>query len=473
MPAFLSSRLAILLAMVVALGTGACDRSSSEGEHGDRDPNHRGAPAGERSGDGAGNRTADRRGTQHESSKHGSGGFGGAPANSTAVPVEVAAVARRSISFYIQSNGTLEAENEVDVVARTSGPIEELRTEEGRVVSKGRLLARIEDDEIRAQVEIGRVSLEEARLNFERAERLYGIQLVSPEEYEQAKSRFETARAQYQGNQLQLAYTEIRAPFSGRIVERYIDAAQQVSAGTPLFRLSDFDPLLCPVQVPERELPRLRLDQTAYLTVEAWPEERFDAKVLRISPVVDAGTGTIKVTLDVGARDKLRPGMFARVFLKTDTHDGAIVIPKSALSLESLGDTVFVHRDGSAERRDVEIGFEEGDSVEVLSGVSPGEQVVVVGQDGLSDGTPIQVLGSAGHSGGVQIATGDRSSAAPGRGRPDGGGIPDPNQMTPQDLERMKERMRSRGLTEADIEDRLERLRQRNKQSRDSPPTQR
>ena len=108
------------------------------------------------------------------------------------MPVEVATVERRSISFYIQSNGTLEAENEVDVVARTNGPIDELRTEEGRVVSKGQLLARIEDDEIRALVEIGRVSLQEARLNFERAERLYGIQLLSPEDYEQAGSRFDS-----------------------------------------------------------------------------------------------------------------------------------------------------------------------------------------------------------------------------------------------------------------------------------------
>ncbi|MCP4202708.1 MAG: efflux RND transporter periplasmic adaptor subunit [bacterium] len=400
MLAFLSSRLAVLLALVLALGAGACGRSAADGDardQGDRGRNHRRAPS-----------------------------------VSTAVPVEVAPVERRSISFYIQSNGTLEAENEVDVVARTNGPIEELRTEEGRVVSKGQLLARIDDDEIRSQVEIARVSLEEARLNFERAERLYSIQLVSPEEYEQARSRFETARAQYQGNQLQLGYTEIRAPFSGRIVARYIDAAQQVSAGTPLFRLSDFDPLLCPVQVPERELPRLVVGQAAYLTVEAWPEEPFDASVLRISPVIDADTGTVKVTLDVSARDKLRPGMFARVFLKTETHDSAVVVPKTALSLESLGDTVFVDRNGTAERRDVEIGFEEGDSVEVLSGVSPGELVVVVGQDGLSDGTPIQVLGGA-ESGSARTATG---------GHPPGGGPPDPSQMAPEDLERMKQRMR-------------------------------
>ncbi|MEE9293195.1 MAG: efflux RND transporter periplasmic adaptor subunit, partial [Acidobacteriota bacterium] len=114
--------------------------------------------------------------------------------------------------------------------------------------------------------------------------------------------------------------------------------------------------------------------------------------VLRISPVVDAATGTIKVTLQVRATDRLRPGMFSRVFIETATRQDAVVIPKAALSLDSIGDTVFVADGGTVSRRDVALGFEEGDFVEVVSGITDGEQVVVVGQDGLSEGTPIQVL---------------------------------------------------------------------------------
>jgi multidrug efflux pump subunit AcrA (membrane-fusion protein) len=84
--------------------------------------------------------------------------------------------------------------------------------------------------------------------------------------------------------------------------------------------------------------------------------------------------------------------MFARVFVETDTRPDTLVIPKSALSLESLGDTVYVAANGKADRREVDLGFREGDFVEALSGVDEGEQVVVVGQDGLSDGTPVRVL---------------------------------------------------------------------------------
>ncbi len=332
--------------------------------------------------------------------RQGRGGpAGGERGAAAAVPVEVAPVTRREISSFIETNGTLEAENEVDVVARVAGRIVELGVEEGVAVRRGQVMARIEDDEIRAQVEIARVGLKEAELNYERAQSLRREQLISAEEFEQTENRFETARAELEGNQILLGYTVVRAPFDGLVVARYVDFAEQVANGTRLFRVSDFTPLLCPIQVPERELPKLAVAQSAFLQVEAWPGERFEARVLRLSPVVEAASGTVKVTLEVDARGKLRPGMFARVFLRTDTRPAALVIPKAALSLESIGDTVYVAADGVARRREVELGFKEGDFVEVTSGLAEGEPVVVVGQDGLSDGTPIQVLGGGGPGG--------------------------------------------------------------------------
>jgi RND family efflux transporter MFP subunit len=125
-----------------------------------------------------------------------------------------------------------------------------------------------------------------------------------------------------------------------------------------------------PIQVPERELSKLRQGQRAYLTVEPWPGERFEARVLRISPVVDSATGTIKVTLETRPQGKLRPGMFSRVFVETDTRGSALVIPKAALSLESIGDTVYVVDGDVASRREIDLGFAEGDFVEARSGVA-------------------------------------------------------------------------------------------------------
>ena len=397
------------------------------------------------------------------------GGFGaGGPAAS--VPVEVAAVQRRSISSFIETNGTVEAENEVDIVARVTAPIVELKVEEGMEVRQGQLLARLDDSEIKSQAEISRVNLKEAELSYERAKTLRDSLLVSPEEFEQAQTRVDTARAQYESDRIQLSYTEIRAPFGGLIVSRYIDLAQQVNPGNPLFRISDFIPLLCPIQVPERDLPRLRLGQRAYLTFEAWPGERFTAEVLRIRPVVDAATGTVRVTLDVDAQGRLRPGMFARVYVETETRDDTLVIPKAALSLESIGDTVYVAAGEAASRRSVDLGFREGDFVEILTGVEEGEQVIVVGQDGLSEGTPVNVLAVDG----AQVAqrpapSPGQGSAMAGQGRPLQGqgpegdmprgpdGRPDFSKMSPEQLERAKEFMRARGLTDEQIEERLQR----------------
>ena len=218
---------------------------------------------------------------------------GGPPGGDVAVPVEVATVERRSISSFIETNGTLEAENEVDIVARVAGPIVRLEAEETMLVRRGDLLARIDPSEIEAQREIARVALDEARLACERAERLKQEELVSAEDYENAKAAFESAQAQFEGNEIELGYTEIRAPFDGLIIDRFIKFAQHVGNGDPLFRISDFDPLLCRIQVPERNLPVLRTGQRAHLTVEAWPGERFEAHVLRLSPVVDSSTGTV------------------------------------------------------------------------------------------------------------------------------------------------------------------------------------
>ncbi|MCP4663602.1 MAG: efflux RND transporter periplasmic adaptor subunit [bacterium] len=387
------------------------------------------------------------------------GGMPGSRAEATAaVPVEVMTVARRPISEHLETNGVLEAENEVDVVARISGPIVELLVEEGMEVKAGQILARIDDEELRAQVEIAAVNRDEAKLAFERARLSFGNELISQEAYDQTKSRLESMRAQLKSYDIQLGYTQISAPFDGLIVERYVKLAQHLSNGTRLFRISDFKPLLCPIRVPEKDLSRLRIGQPGHIEVEAFAETRFDARVLRISPVVDSATGTVKVTLEVDAQGKLRPGMFASVFLETDRHDDALVIPRTALVLDSLGDTVYVDDGGTAARREVRLGFREADLLEVLEGIADGEQIVVLGQDSLSDGTPITVLAATGPAEGP-----------PGRGQRGRGPRPDFSQMTSERLEMMKERMRSRGMSEEQIEERLEQMRERFSQE---PPPQ-
>lgn len=394
-----------------------------------------------------------RGGGEHGGGPPGEGGGGPAPA---AVPVEVAAIERRSVSSFLETNGSLEAENDVQIVARIQGPIVELAAEEGMRLKKGDLMLKIDETETLAQVEIAKVGLKEATRAHERAQAARDSEIISLEVYDAALAQLESAEAQLMNAEINFNYTSVKAPFDGIVVDRLVKLAENVTANQELFRFSEFDPLLCKIQVPEKELSRLRKGQTAYLNVEAWPGERFESSVLRISPVVDATTGTIRVTLQVRARGKLSPGMFARVFLVTDTHESAVVMPKRALSIESLSDIVFVVNDeGQAVRRDVELGYEETEVVEVLSGLEVGERVIVVGQDGLTDGTPIQVLKGPGADEAPPPSQAANFERPPGPG----GGM-DLSKATPEQLERVKKRMRERGMTDEQITQALARRRQ-------------
>ncbi|MDE3262084.1 MAG: efflux RND transporter periplasmic adaptor subunit, partial [Acidobacteriota bacterium] len=369
------------------------------------------------------------------------GGFGGGSAPVTAVPVEVMEILPGPISAFIETNGTLEAEREVDIVARTGGPLVALNTEEGVQVQAGEVLAQIDELEARAQVEISRVALQDAENAYERAKASLENAIVSQEVYDQAFSAFESAKAQLAGNEIQLGYTRITAPFDGLIIQRAVKFGETVTAGQQLFRISDFDPLLCVIGVPERDLARLSVGQPAILRVEAFPGEQFQGRVLRISPVVDSATGTIRVTLEVNRQGRLSPGMFAGVRLVTDVREDALIMPKRALSLESLADSVFVVEDGAAYRRNVILGYEEDDRVEVTSGLDRGDRVIVVGQDGLTDATPVQILAGPG------------AEERPARtaGAASGGGF----EMTEERRAAMRERMRARGMTDEAIDERL------------------
>ncbi len=395
----------VLIVAVLAMGGCSAKEESSNGH----DPGHRGPDPGAASLD----------------------------ARTASVPVRVERVARRSISEFLRASGTLEAENEVDLVARAVGPITAIEVEEGESVRQGTLMARIDDREAQNQVAIATVTRDEAKLAFDRARTTREKGLVSQEAYDAALSSLQAAEAQLESAAIELAYTEIRAPFDALVAARHVRLSQYVTQGTPLFRISDFTPLLCPIEVPEKDLSRLHVGQPARIRVEAFPDQDFLARVQRIRPTIDAATGTVTVTLEVEGGGRLRPGMFASVFLHTNTHEDTLAIPRTALVLDSIGDTVYV-RDGEvAARRNVRLGIREQDLVEILEGLAEGDEVVVLGQDGLSDGTPVSIL----------------DDEPPQRDQP-AATAPDPERLAA-----IRQRMRDRGMSDEEIAKAISRIR--------------
>ncbi len=367
---------------------------------------------------------------------------------SAAIPVEIAIVRRDTISNYLLANTTLEPERSVDVVAKVSGVVVELRAEEGDAVKAGQLLARLDDSELAVNVKQAKARLDNAKTAFERAKEMFQKNLTSREAYEQAKLELETAQAQYESAQLQWQYSRIRAPIDGVVTVRNIDLGDMVNMNTVVFSLADFNPLLARVHVPEKDIAQVHVGQPAKITVESAPGRTFVGRVQMISPVVDPTTGTVKVTIEIRKREGiLRPGMFASVYLVTETHPNALVIPKKALVLESERDMVFAFKNGRAHEVPLKLGFSDAQNVEVLAGLAEGDTVITVGQEGLREGTPVRVAQTAPIAGtetparAESLRTSPRTPQRPTVAEGASFGAGQRRQITPEILKRMEERL--------------------------------
>ncbi len=311
---------------------------------------------------------------------------------SAAIPVQVAAAKRGDISLSLMQTTTIEAIRQVDILTKVSGQVVKLPVEEGVKVKKGDLLAELNEAELQIEFMKTKVSMETDMTMLERAQKMLDKKLIAEENYEITRLQYESSKAAHEAARLQLDYTHVRAPFDGVVTVRHIELGQRVNANQSLFVVADFDPLRAKIYVPEKDIGRIYEGQRAKITIEAEPGSGFSGIVKMISPVVDPSSGTSKVTIDIeDARGKLKPGMFASVFITTETHDDALIIPKKALILESDLDQVYIYKDGNAHKVNLKVGFTSGEDLEVLSGLDEGDLVVIAGQDGLREGLPLRI----------------------------------------------------------------------------------
>jgi len=311
----------------------------------------------------------------------------------TQIPVETTKVTQGLISASYSGSSSLEAEAEALVVAKVSGVVQKILVEEGHLVRAGQTLAKLDDEQYRLELNQTKSILDKVVNEFERNESLFKNKIVSQEAYDRSKSEYHTQKAAYDLAMLRLNYTEIKAPISGIVTKRLIKVGNMVKEDQQTFQIIDFDPLLAVLHVPEKEMNKLQVGLPAVLKADAVPGSEFSGKILRISPIVDAGTGTFKVTVEV--RDKarkLKPGMFARVQVVYDTHENALLVPKSAILSEDTDTWAFVINDGSVTKKKVSVGYNNSTHVEVVSGISLDDIIVTTGLNSLKDGSKIKVI---------------------------------------------------------------------------------
>lgn len=313
------------------------------------------------------------------------------------VPVEVAAVKSGDISAYFTGTATVEAEEETGVVAKVSGVVEEIYVEEGDFVKAGTVLAKLDDEMIAVQLEQAKADMRKQENNYQRNQNLHEKSLVSTEVFQQVKFEYERQKAAYALAELSLKYTSIRTPISGVVAERKVKVGNMVLQNQDIFRVSGLNPLIAVLHVPERQLERMRDGQRAILRIDALGGTVFEGFIKRISPVIDAGTGTVKVTLEVkDSTGRVRPGMFTRVKIIYDVHAGTTLAPKDAIIAEDRESSVFVVQDSTAYKRTVVLGYTNTTHVEILEGLMPGDTIVTTGKSGLKDSTKVEIVTTTG-----------------------------------------------------------------------------
>jgi len=320
-----------------------------------------------------------------------------------AVPVEVALPRRADMVAVYSGTSTVVPDRSALIMPKVRGEIVAVLADEGDKVRAGQVLARLDGDQLRLELAQAEANLRKLERDYERNLELQKRGLVSVTAFDNLRYELDAARASYDLARLQLSYTEIRSPIAGVVIDRrgIVRIGNTVtpvggvieSADSALFAVADFDSLVVNVQVPETQMSRLAAGQPARVRVDAVPGRDFAGHISLITPGVDDETATFPVKLELeDPEGLLRPGMFARVDIVYERKPDALQIPRSALLDGDGPPRVFVATDGTAQERIVELGLSNGGYVEVLSGVDPGDQVVVIGQGALKEGAVVRVV---------------------------------------------------------------------------------
>jgi len=320
-------------------------------------------------------------------------------------------VGRGDVPSYLGATASLEPEKRVTVQSEAMGQIRELRVEEGDFIVAGQVMATLDGEAETLALEEAALRAAARERELRRGEALHAEQGISKKELQDLRFRFDEAEAQRRSAEHRLERTRIIAPFSGRVSERLVDPGQHLGVGIPLFELVDSDPLLARIYLPEKQAVRIALGQSVVIVPDTRPDLELGGEVMRIAPVVDTRTGTVKVTCRIaGEGGLLRPGSFVRVKVQTDLHESVLVVPKRALVPEGGETYVFKAMADSVIKVAVATGYGNGSEVEIVEGLDEGDRIVVVGTGSLKNGSKFKDLGAEG------AADADTADLASGEG---------------------------------------------------------
>jgi membrane fusion protein (multidrug efflux system) len=297
--------------------------------------------------------------------------------------------------------GTIAAVQGVVVSADLPGVVDRIAFDSGTPVQKGDILAELDTRQERAQLAAIEAQRDLARLNFDRMKGLLTERAISQAEFDRAMAEQKQTDAQVGEIQAAIQRKTIRAPFSGVLGIRQVNLGQYLAAGDPLVPLQSLDPIYVNFGVPQQDVGQIRVGHRVRVTANDVAGSEFVGRVTAIDSIVDPATRNIQVQATLAnASGRLRPGMFGQTELSLGTGRTIVPLPASAISYAPFGDSVFVVADLKGEngqtyrgvrQQFVKLGGARGDQVAIVSGVTPGDEVVTSGVFKLRNGVAVVI----------------------------------------------------------------------------------
>ncbi|BDX08182.1 efflux RND transporter periplasmic adaptor subunit [Planctobacterium marinum] len=308
------------------------------------------------------------------------------------IPVVAQTVELQPFAQVVEALGTANANEAIVVTAQETDKIEALLFDDGDLVTQGQLLVRMNTKEEQARLNELKINLAEAQRQLKRVKNLAKENAASEQLLDEREAEVDALVAQIDIAEAQIADREIRAPFAGLLGVRQVSEGALVRPGDQISTLDDIQTLKVDFSVAERHLPSVRLKQKVAATSVAYPGRVFEGEISHIDSRVDAATRAIRVRARINNSELLlRPGMLLQILVQKSVSE-SLVVDESALVPIDDKQFVFVIEDGKARKVEVQIGVRKPGQVQIIGGLSSGQQVVVEGTLRLQDGTSVRVV---------------------------------------------------------------------------------
>lgn len=291
----------------------------------------------------------------------------------------------------LEVTGSIEANESVELHSEVSGIVTGIYFQEGSYVQKGKLLVKINDADIQAQLQQARTKETLSATSESRAKQLLAKGAISQEEYDVALADLSTLKSQTTLIRTQLAKTSIVAPFSGKIGLRSISVGEYLTPATGIAKLLNTNPVKVGFSIPEKYMSQIKVGSPIQFSTDGNKKE-YVGKVYAIEPGINTATRTLEVrALADNPNNELLPGSFAKIKLSLSTIKDAILVPNEAVIPVMQGKIVYVSKNGKATQVPVEAGTRTAANILITSGISKGDTVLTTGAMTLKEGTSVKV----------------------------------------------------------------------------------